>query len=875
MVPQTTKSAPSKNFHRKRNLFSRTAMANAISGACIVTVLSSATLIATSTKAIAQPLNNAVSVQRMFSIPAGPLEDALNQLGREAGILLSFPSSITEHKTTQGIHGLYSTEEALKQLLNGTELEATLLENNSYSLSPIELRALETQVIYGTVLSRYEYDEASSATGFTTDVDTLPRSVQVLPEQLIIDQNATRITEVLLNAASVTRSDGYGGAEDEVNIRGMENNHLFFDGSPVSNRTRVDVANVERVEVISGPASVLHGQVSPGGLINIVTKKPQKESAHSIQAELDEHGREKLIFDSTGSVNDKFQYRVVLAGEDSESLREVKTTDGTVEAETKSMSVSPSLSYTPDDQNTFILTLGYSDQTIPIDRGTVAVDDGTGNVSIADIPIERRLGSKYSERESIEKRVQFNFDHEFDNGWTNKLNVSYFEKNFDDYQARPAFGLDGVPTNLLEVIGLRNTNSVQSNGLLVRTADTNLNGEETDFFISNSLTGDFQIGDIDNTLYIGANYTVRDQKRENGFALQDITGVLSPAPLFALDLDIIDIYQDTRPAYTKREQTIVNINDDTYTEYGFSIQNLSYLTDELSLLTGLRYDHFERDSKATEYFEDGPFTGTYAPLATEKDSKLKSSNENISGQFGLMYEITEGISLYGSYSESFLPNYPEVTTFVPSTQEKDLDPEEAKQYELGIKSSLMDDKLRITASFYELSRKNVSTVDNDFVQRLNGKEETTGFEMSATMQFVPGLNVLASYTNLNAEIVNDNDDSKENEGNSPQSVPDQKARVWGSYEVQSGSLIGLGMGFGLEYADERQGDDENTFTLPSYTIYDTAAWYYIPVTENSKLRLQAGVKNLTDKEYYPASINAFRINVGEPRTAYMTARLEF
>ena len=198
-----------------------------------------------------------------------------------------------------------------------------------------EASDIDTVTIQGTELSRYEFDEASSATGFTTDIDEVPRTVQVIPEQLILDQNAQNLNDVLSNSAAVTRSDGFGGVETEVNIRGFGNEYLFVDGSPVNPRYNIDVVNIESVEVVLGPASILHGQVSPGGLVNVVTKKPQIESAHSVQVELDEHGQQKLTLDSTGSLTDELQYRVIVSGEDSETYREVTTDDGTFTQERK------------------------------------------------------------------------------------------------------------------------------------------------------------------------------------------------------------------------------------------------------------------------------------------------------------------------------------------------------------------------------------------------------------------------------------------------------------------------------------------------------------------------------------------------------------
>lgn len=856
----------------------------AIANSLLISTLGAGSLIAP--MAMAQTLLNqesqdASQIMQAFQIPAGDLENTLNQLGQSAGILLSYSAELTVDKESNGLVGSYTLKTAFEVLLKDTGLQAVQQSDGSYTIEKLETLAptqvsLDDVVVRGTVLSRYEYDQAESATGFESDVDLLPRSVQVLPEQLILDQNSDRLTDVLVNAASVSRSDGFGGAQDEVFIRGMDNNHLFVDGNPVSNRTRVDVVMIDRVEVISGPASVLHGQVSPGGLINIVTKQPEQESAHIIQAMVDDQGRQKITADSTGAITDTVQYRMIVSDENSESHREVKTVDGTTKAKTESLTVAPSISYTPDAYNTYTLSLGYSDKTTPIDRGTVAVDDGNGNIKIADIPMERRLGSEFSTRESTEKSATLGFDHELKNGWKNRFKLSYFEKNFDDYQARPTFGLDAAPTSLLELIGFRNTGAVQENGLLVRTADTNIDTTESDLYLSNSLSGDFRLGDIDNQFYVGVNYTQRELDQTNGIALQDITGQLAPpsVTLYALDLNTINIYDDERASYSKLDQQKLNSHKDKHTEYGISLQNLSYLNDDLTLLTGLRYDNFELDSKANIHLAEGPATGTYVPLESPEKRDLKSSNDNVSGQIGLLYQVHDTTSLYASYSESFLPNYPDVTAGTDVTEE-DLAPEKANQYEIGFKSSMMSDKLRIMGALYQLTRENVWSVDNNFVSHLNGKEETEGFELSATMQFIPGLNVLASYMYMDAEIVNDNNEAVDNEGNTPKSVPENKARAWGSYEFQTGTLAGLGFGLGAEHVGERQGDDANSFVLPEYTLFDTAAWYYLPLGAESKVRLQAGVKNLTDKEYYPASINAFRINVGEPRTAYMSARFEF
>jgi len=727
-------------------------------------------------------------------------------------------------------------------------------------------------VVQGTKLSRYEFDEAESATGFATDIDEVPRTIQVIPEQLILDQNSKDLNDVLSNSAAVTRSDGFGGAETEINIRGMGNEYLFIDGSPVSSRYNIDVSNIESVEVVLGPASILHGQVSPGGLVNVVTKKPQEESAHSVQLDADEFGKQKLTLDSTGSLSDTTQYRIVISGEDTETYREVTTEDGTFNTERKSLTVAPSITYTPDDQNTFTLRLNHSEQELPIDRGTVMVDDGSGDLSIADIPQDRALGSEYDIRDSTDDLIQFDWDYEMDNGWTNKFKMGYYEKELEDYQTR---GIGGLTSGTVSdysttaqivtaaLSGKVNTSSVQSNNLLLRRTDSN-EMELSDIFLSDSLSGDYELGGFDNTLYIGVNYHSQKEDQTDGLAFTDYYGTT------VINADVIDITDSASASNSKLTTTDISNSDTTTDEFGLSIQNLTYVTDRLNVLAGMRYDYYKIKGDYTSYYTTSNSI-SYTEVSNPEAVDIDSSNEHISGQFGAIYDVSNDVSVYASYAESFKPNFPSVTEGVYSG---DFDPETAKQVEVGLKTSMLNDKLRLSVSAYKLERKNVATVDSSLNTVLNGETETSGIDVSGTMQFLEGLNVLASYSYMDAEII-ESDDGDDN-GNTPYNIPDHKARLWGSYEIKQGDLAGLGFGLGSEYVSKRYGNDSNTFTLPSYTTYEASIWYYLPLSHDTQLRLNTGVKNLTDEVYYTASgSNTYRISQGDPRTIYATARLDF
>jgi len=758
-----------------------------------------------------------------------------------------------------------------RQIIGASALFLTIPMAIASDSATEEASGIETLTIQGTALSRYEFHEAESATGFKADISEIPRTVQVIPEQLVLDQNAQNLNDVLSNSAAVTRSDGFGGTETEVNIRGIGNQYLFVDGSPVNPRYNIDVANIESVEVVLGPASILHGQVSPGGLVNVVTKKPQKESAHSIQVELDEHGKQKLTLDSTGSLSDTLQYRFIVSDEDSETYRKVTTQDGTFDQKSKGFTIAPSLTYTPNDKNTFTLRLSHSEQESPIDRGTVAVNDGNGNYSIADIS-ENALNSEHDIRDSKDTLIQLDWDFEFDNGWTNQFKVGYYEKDFNDYQTR---GIAGFSTGTIDDYG--NATSIitaalggilvgstqASNDLLARRVDFN-DQALSDFFLSDSIFGDYELGGVDNTLYVGVNFHSQKLDETDGLAFTDYFGNT------VIDLNAIDINDPEHASNTKLEGTDISNSETRTNEFGLSIQNLTSVTDKLNILAGLRYDIYEITGESTTYYTTNNSI-LYTEVSDPEAVDIDSSNDNLSMQFGIIYDLFDELSVYGSYAESFTPNFPSVTEGVYSG---DFDPETAKQFEVGFKSSLLNDKLRVSLSAYQLERKNVATVDSNLNTVLNGKTESKGVDLSTTMQFFDGLNVLASYSYIDAELTKANQEA--NDGNTPYNIPKHKGRAWGSYEIQAGRFAGLGFGLGGEYVSDRFGNDANTFSLPSYTIYDAAVWYYLPLGKDMQLRLNVGVKNLTDETYYTASgSNTFRVSQGDPRTIYTTARLEF
>lgn len=645
------------------------------------------------------------------------------------------------------------------------------------SLGNKELQQTDSVVIYGKKPALPSHRRDGPKPGLKSLSGALPRSKQTIPERLIIEQNPRALSDVLTNAAGLTRANrpGGGGKKTKFSIRGVTNRYLMLDGQPVSSSLEIDVANIERVEVELGATSILNGKVSPGGLVNVVTKQPRDESANSVRAELDEHGKRKMTFDSTGPLSDTLQYRLVVTGEDSKKLRISPTEDETYSKQ-QSYNVAPVFRYAPDAENSYLLRLNQAEQRRP-DQGTVA-SKGT----------DKPLLPPRDEYQSIERGGQFGWQRKLHRGWSNSLKVGYYDKVIIDYLSPQSLGPGGPPASG----GTFTAQDIDESGL----------------FISDTLSGDYRLAGLNHTLSIGASHFDRVLESESDTHRTD--------------------------------------------EFGLSIQNLARLTGQLNLLTGLRYDQLQ-----------------------SSDSSGKRVDDDISAQLGLHYRLSRTLSVYGSYSESFLPNYPEIPVGVV-IGEPLLAPEQARQYELGIKSQLLNGRLDLTAAVYRLNRNNVKTFNNRNV-RLNAQEQSHGLDLYASLRLMPGWNARANYSYIDSEIIDDNDPLMATEGNRPFNLPEHKARIWSAYEFQGGTLDGIGFGLGAQLVSDRFIDNQNTESVPGYAIFDTAVWYRLRVGQDKRLRLQAGIRNLTDIDYIKTEANdrPFKYKVGDPRTVYITASMTF
>lgn len=271
------------------------------------------------------------------------------------------------------------------------------------------------------------------------------------------------------------------------------------------------------------------------------------------------------------------------------------------------------------------------------------------------------------------------------------------------------------------------------------------------------------------------------------------------------------------------------------------MQNQIDITPELKVLAGVRFDYVDQ-------FRTEQNVG-------EPRQEFEQTDEAFTPRVGIVYQPIEPLSLYASYTTSFSPAFaanlnPDGSSF---------EPEEGRQFEVGVKADLSD-QLSLTLAAFDIRRQNVSTPDPDdpLFSVQTGEVASRGIELNLNGEILPGWNITAAYTYLDAFVSEDNTDI---EGNRLVNVPENQFSLWTTYEIQQGNLEGLGAGLGFFFVDERAGDSANTFTLPSYFRTDAALFY-----KRDNWRAQLNFENLFDIEYFTSTSygSSLYVNPGAP-----------
>ncbi|MEH2447198.1 MAG: TonB-dependent siderophore receptor [Nostoc sp.] len=650
----------------------------------------------------------------------------------------------------------------------------------------------------------YNVPDATTATRTDTPLHDIPQSIQVVPRQVIEDRNTRTIAETVETVSGVVnRGSNFGTPSQVLTIRGFNQQGNFRNG--FRDVSLFEIAGgtntIDRIEVLKGPASVLFGQVEPGGIVNIVTRQPLSEPYYNLAFEAGSFGYYQPIIDLSGPLTtDKtVLYRFIGSYEASDSFQDFVHTNFTT--------VAPSITFNIGERTKLNLYYEYLDYNAnpPTGYATLLSD---GRLT----PRDRYLS--YPDIASVDVTTQkygYTFNHKFSDNWQIRNNLAVVSNKTSNIEL---FG-SLVDDRFLE-IGVGNTNY---------TSD-NYSGQL-------DVLGKFKTGWIAHQLLVGFDFTlgVNDGLGFYGISLPTIN-------IFDPDYDVLkpnyDQPTDQYKGYTRN--------------YGVYLQDQIAFSDNFKLLIGGRYDWALSTGES------------FIP----EDSVFTTEGNAFSPRIGLVYQPIEPVSLYASYSRSFVPNSGR------SVDDELFEPSRGTQYEIGVRGEFLDGKLSTNLAVYHLTKTNVTTsdLDNPGFSILTGKQRSQGIELDVSGEILPGLKVIASYAYTNAEVTKDNDIPV---GNRLLNVPEHQASLWTTYEIQQGNLQGLGFGLGLFYVGPRQGDLANSFQVDDYLRTDAALYY-----RRARLKAAINIRNLFDI-YYVSTVEGDRsfIGIGEPLSIVGSISWEF
>ncbi|MEN9520152.1 MAG: hypothetical protein RLZZ381_2740 [Cyanobacteriota bacterium] len=647
----------------------------------------------------------------------------------------------------------------------------------------------------------YYVPEASSATRTDTPIRDIPQSIQVIPQDILEDQQVIRLDEAISNISGTNLGSSFANTSLTFNIRGFENTPALLDGFRQYGYYELsspETANLEQVEILKGPASIAYGDVQPGGIINLVSKKPLKTPTY--EAELSVGNREfvepRIDFSAPLTEDKKVSYRLnALYRHDDGFVDFDQDYDRTF--------VAPVVSWQISKNTDLTFQLQYTDEKTPFETGLVASGEG-----FADVPNNRNIGELNDFSQNKFLNLGYNLEHRFSNNWKIRNAFRYSDRNHE------SLGL--LPLAFDETTGIIDRTIGQ------RQVDTK------NYALQTNLVGEFATGAIDHTLLVGVDLNRTDEIEKTRF-----DSVFYP-------LDIFNPVYGLIPDINFEE---IDVDTDTESQtdrLGVYLQDQIAFSEQIKLLAGVRYDTIERN-------------GVNNPNASEPNSSETTQNDDaVTPRVGIVYQPIPAISLYGSYSQSFNPD-----SFNTTSNGDPLEPEKGEGFELGVKSELLERKLSATLAYFNITKQNVATPDpiDPFSSVATGEQKSQGVELDLSGKIMPGWKVIASYAYIDAEVSKDNSIPV---GNRLYNVPEHGASLWTTYEIQTGNWKGLGFGGGFDFVGEREGDLDNSFQADSYFLTNAAIFY-----KRDNWRFGLNFKNLFDIDYIAATSNS-RTNGNEP-----------
>jgi len=664
------------------------------------------------------------------------------------------------------------------------------------------------------VVGRYLYSNQVNALRTPTPIVDVPQSLSIVTADQIALQGFTSIGDIVNYTPGVNTSQGEGH-RDAVVFRGVRSTADFFiDGARDDVQYYRPLYNLEQVEILRGPNALLFGRGGTGGILNRVTKKGViGENFTGYQADVGTFGEYNVQVDSNFAVGESSAFRINAFYEKLDNHRDFYDGDR--------FGVNPTFKFELSPATTLDLSYEYIDHERFIDRGIPTGSDGRPVEDFEDIVFgDPELNTTQLEAHLFRAILQ----HEFTENL--KGNFSAFNGDYDKLYQN--FYVSGY-----------NQSATPNQATLDGYVDTTLRDNT---ILSGNLIGEFGVGDINHTIVAGAEYidTSSDQDRFNAFwdttsDDNEIFTISRPLGLVA-GLGVNSSGLPTRNSFT------TDLNDDTRVGievFSAYIQDEIEISENLDVVIGARFDSFDIE--------------VFNVPANEMRNRR---DEEVSPRLGLVFKPREEVSIYGSYSESFLPRSGEQFANINGNNNR-LDPNTFKNLEAGVKFDVSQG-LSLTAAVFEIEQSSPQVADNDPSTLDIIDSQINGFEAQLTGQATDRWFVSAGYSFLDGEQVNRSGPT----GLRPRELPENMFSLYNNFRVKDR----FGLGLGLSYQDESFINNGNSATLPSYTRIDAAAYYDV----SDRLRIQLNIENMSDRLYFPNSHSTHQATVAAPLNARLT-----
>jgi iron complex outermembrane receptor protein len=767
------------------------------------------------------------SAQFNFALAAKPLPQALSDFSRVTGISVIYTDEAPYGLNAPAVSGQMSATQALQRLLSQSGFTFRQIDARTLALEPAPTEGavnLGATTISGASPSQdttsYQPPPTSSVMRSQGLLLETPQTVNVVPAQVLRDQQPRNLDDALSNISGITQANTLGSTQDAVMLRGFGDNRngsIMQDGMPLVQGRALN-STAERVEVLKGPSSLLYGIQDPGGVVNIVSKKPELVQSTSLTVRGSTFGDGKNgsggNLDTTGPIGDSgLAYRLIVDHEDEDYWRNFGTHRETL--------VAPSLAWYGDTTKV-VFAYEHREFLSPFDRGT-AIDPKTNHP--LNIPSTRRLDEPFNNMEGRSDLYRLEVDHDLNEDWKAHFGYSWNRETYDASQVRVV--------------------KVNTNGTLTRSMDGTQGALTTDRFATASLEGKVNVAGMQHDLVFGLDDEYRKIYRAD---------LIRQSPR--------GVFNYNNPVYGNEVAgTTVSAPDSNQTDLlrsdSLFFQDAIHLTDQWILVGGARYQMYDQ------------YAGKGVPFTANTDG----NGQKWVPRAGLVYRYTDQLSFYGSYTESFKPNSTIAPLANKTVLDGSLEPEQSKAWELGTKFD-MPGRITASAALFNIEKRNVLVQVGDglaSVYSVAGKVRSRGLELDASGQLTDNWSLIGSYAYTDAVVV---EDSKY-KGNDLQNVAKNTASLSAVYDF--GSILGgdqLRVGAGARYVGERAGDAANSFELPSYTVADAFATYDTKI-DGQKVKFQLNVKNLFDRTYYTSSVNTQFVSVGDARQVSISSTLTF